>query len=94
MRNWLKLYVEMYTKQFKHVGDKYLGLKVLEFDHWCDSIKDGCKGDVMVLLGLNYAMDTHMMVHLKGNKLWTTLQGNLTQDQMAARCNFHLVYLG
>ena len=67
MRSWLKLYMDMYTKQFKHVGENYLKLKGLKFDHWRESIKDGHKGDVMCLLGLNYAMDTHTMVHLHGN---------------------------
>ena len=67
MRSWLKLYTYMYTKQFKHVGENYLKSKGLEFDHWRESIKDSCKGDVMCLLGLNYAMDTHTIVHLHGN---------------------------
>ena len=64
MGNWLKLYADMYAKQFKHVGEKYLKSKVLQFDHWRESIKDGCKGDVMCLLGLNYAIDMHTTVHL------------------------------
>ena len=93
MSNWLKLYADMYTNQFKHVCEKYLKSKFLEFDHWRESIKDGHKGDVMCLLGLNYAMDMHTMVHLHGNHLWSTLHRNFTHDQMAAKCNFHLAYL-
>ena len=94
MRNWLKLYADMYTKQFKCVCEKYLKSKVLNFNHWRESIKDGHRGDVMCLLGLNYAIDTHTMVHFQGNHLWGTLHGNFTHDQMASRCNFHLAYLG
>ena len=52
MQTWLKLYVDMYQHQFKRMGEEYLKLKVLDFDLWCDSTKDGCKGDIMDLLGL------------------------------------------
>ena len=67
MRSWLKLYMDMYTKQSKCVGENYLKWKGLEFDHWRESIKDSHKGDVMCLLGLNYDMDTPTIVHLHGN---------------------------
>ena len=94
MQTWLKLYVGMYWCQFKRVGEEYLKLKVLDFDLWHDSIKDGHKGDIMVLLGLNYLMGMHTMVHLSGNRVWSTLLGNLTHDELLNRCDFHLHYLG
>ena len=59
MRTWLKLYVDMYKQQFKQVGNEYLKSKGLDFDLWRDSIKDSRKGDVVVLLGLNYLMGMH-----------------------------------
>ena len=94
MRTWLKLYADMYKRQFMIVGEEYLNRKKLTFDLWRESIKDGCKGDVLVLLGLNYLMGSHTMVHLHGNRLWSTLQEKLNHDEMVSKCDFHLVYLG
>ena len=94
MRTWLKLYADMYKRQFMTVGEEYLNRKRLMFDLWRESIKDGCKGDVLVLLGLNYLMGSHTMVHLHGNRLWSTLQEKLNHDEMVLKCDFHLVYLG
>ena len=34
------------------------------------------------------------MVHLHGNRLWTTLHEKLNHDEMEMKCDFHLVYLG
>ena len=76
------------------VGEEYLNRKRQTFDLWRESIKDGCKGDVLVLLGLNYLMGSHTMVHLHGNRLWTTLHDKLNHDEMELKCDFHLVYLG
>ena len=94
MRTWLKLYADMYKRQFMTVGEEYLNRKRLMFDLWRESIKDGCKGDVLVLLGLNYLMGSHTMIHLHGNRLWTTLHDKLNHDEMELKCDFHLVYLG
>ena len=94
MRTWLKLYADMYKRQFMTVGEEYLNRKRLMFDLWRESIKDGRKGDVLVLLGLNYLMGSHTMVHLHGNRLWTTLYDKLNHDEMELKCDFHLVYLG
>ena len=94
MRTWLKLYADMYKRQFMTVGEEYLNRKRLTFDLWRESIKDGCKGVVLVLLGLNYLMGSHTMVHLHGNRLWTTLHDKLNHDEMELKCDFHLVYLG
>ena len=57
-------------------------------------MKDGCKGDILVLLGLNYLMGTHAMVHLHGNRLWTTWNEKNNHDGLEKKCDFHLVYLG
>ena len=94
MRTWLKLCADMYKQQFMTVGAEYLNRKRLTFDLWRESIKDGYKGDILVLLELNYLMGSHTMVHLHGNRLWTMLQEKLNHDEMEMKCNFHLVYLG
>ena len=34
------------------------------------------------------------MVHLHGNRLWTTLNEKNNHDELEKKCDFHLVYLG
>ena len=75
------------------MGKEYLKSKILDFDLWHDSIRDSHKGDIMVLLGLNYLMGTHTVVHLSGNHVWSTLPGSLSHDEMLNRCDFDLIYL-
>ena len=84
----------MYCRQFERVAANYLKSKVLEFDHWRESIKDRRKGDVMALLGLNYLMGTHTMVHLSGNRIGSTHRDNPPHDDIVNKCEFHLLYLG
>ena len=47
----------------------------------------------MVLPGLNYLMWTHTLVHLHENRLWSTLEGSHSHDEMVDKYEFHLVYL-
>ena len=40
-------------------------------------------------------LDTHILVHLKNNQLWTTIKNpSPNHDDLLKMCNFHLVYLG
>ena len=56
---------------------------------------DGCKGDVLALMGLCLLIEKHMMVHLKGGTIWTSLKVILaTHDEMIKQVDLHLVYLG
>ena len=94
MQTWLKLYVDMYHRQFNRVGAEYLKLKGLTFDLWRESSKDGRKGDILALLGLNYLMGIHTLIHLSGNRTWSTHHGNPPHDEIVDKCKFHLIYLG
>ena len=51
-------------------------------------------GRVPVNYALMQDLSVDIMVHLHGNCLWSTLHENFSHDQMAAKCNFHLAYLG
>ena len=69
--------------------------KGLTLDLWADNIEDGWKGDFLTLYGLNQMLDTHTLVHLKNNRLWTTIKNpSPNHDDLLKMCNFHLVYLG
>ena len=64
-------------------------------DSLLDSIVDGRKGDVLTLLGLCMLTECHVLVHLKGGKMWTSLQEVPSSHTLILKqVNLQLVYLG
>ena len=62
---------------------------------WAESIEDGQKDNFLTLYGLNLLLDSHTVVHLKDNELWTMIKNPpKNHDTLLNMCNFHLVYLG
>ena len=95
VREWLKIFVIMHKVQLAKKAKQYLKLKGLSIDTWSKSITDGCKGDVLVLFGLNLLMETHSVVHLANGQTWTTLamlSGVHSTDLQ--KCDLHLAYIG
>ena len=96
IRKWLKFFMTIvYYKNFECAGYHCLTPEGLTLDLWADSIEDGWKGDFLALYCLNLMLDTHTVVHLNNNRLWTTIK-NPPKDHnsLLAMCNFHLIYLG
>ena len=84
----------VYHKNFEIAGHHCLEPKGLTLDLWSNSIEDGQKGDFLSLYGLNLLLDTHTLVHLNNNQIWTTIKNPpKSHDDLIAMCNFHLVYL-
>ena len=74
MREWLHyLITVVYKVHFRQIGFTYLAKKGLDLDLWAESIKDGRHPDFSVLLALNTLLETHAIVHINENKIWTTL---------------------
>ena len=96
MRCWLHYFItEVYKSHFKHVGFNYLAKKGLDIDLWVESIKDGCRPDFFTLFTLNMLLEMHVTVHIKDNKIWTSMDNPLDNHQdLLDRCEYHLVYLG
>ena len=96
IRWWLKFFMlTVYPKNFEIAGHYCLAPKGLTLDIWADSIEDGRKGDFLTLYGLNLMLDSHTIVHLHNNKLWTTVKDcALNHDEILCLCTFHLAYLG
>ena len=94
IRRWLKFFMMMvYPKNFECAGYHCLTVKGLTLDIWSDTIEDGRKGDFLSLYGLNMMLDTHTVVHLSNDRLWTTIQNPpKNYDMLLAMYNFHLVY--
>ena len=62
---------------------------------WMDSTIDSRKGDVLTLPALCVFVEKHAVVHLKNNKIWTSLKNNPPNHNTALnQVNLHLVYLG
>ena len=75
IRRWLKIFMTtVYPKDFECAGYHCLTPKGLTLDLWSDSIKDGQKGDFTSLYGLNLMLNTHTVIHLSNNRLWTTIK--------------------
>ena len=85
----------VYPRNFEVAGHHCLTPKGLTLDIWVDGIEDGWKNDFLALHGLNLMLDMHTIVHLKNDRLWTTIKNrSLSYDELLKMCNFHLVYLG
>ena len=64
-------------------------------DSWLDSVTDGCKGDVLTLLELCMLVEKHVLVHLKGGNIWSSLKTIPPKHPDALKqVDLHLVYLG
>ena len=69
--------------------------KGLDLDLWAESIKDGHHPDFFTLFALNALLETHAVVHIGSNKIWTTMNNPPgDHDLLIERCEYHLVFLG
>ena len=96
MRCWLHYFVtKVYNSHFKWVGFNYLVKKGLDLDLLAESIKDECYPNFFTLFTLNLLLETHVAVHIKDNKIWTSMDNPPDNHQyLLDRCEYHLVYLG
>ena len=95
MREWLHYFVTVvYKTHFKWIGFNYLGSKGLSLELWAESIKDGRRPDFLVLLTLNALLETHAVVHIANDNMWTTMN-NPPDDhnQLLECCEYHLIFL-
>ena len=97
MRAWLHLFVHLHKHYFDHIASTYLKRKGLSLDNWLDSVQEGCKGDVLTLLGLCLLVEKHVLVHLSKGMLWNSLKDLMDlqmHDDMIKKMDLHMVYLG
>ena len=95
MCQWIGYYVKQHKSQIHLKVKDYLESKKLTLDDWLRCVGEGCRGDILCVYVLSIATGVHTMVHLKNNKIWSTLQNRpTTHEEMVNRCEKHLVYLG
>ena len=95
MRTWLHLFVRLHKHSLNSMAKIYLDRKGLTLNNWLDSVQDGCKGDVLVLLGLCMLIEKHAVVHLHDGSFWSSLKDYKdSHDETLSKSDLHLIYLG
>ena len=95
LRRYFAYYVNLYPRQITQKVNNYLNSKKLTLDEWLKSIKDGRRGDILCVYLLSMATGSHTVVHMKHNKVWSTLKDRpASHDELIQKCDKHLVYLG
>ena len=95
MRRWISYYVRQYPKQIITKAKPYLDSKKLTLEDWLRCVKDGRCGDILCMFLLSLSTGVHTVVHLKNNKLWSTLKTiPATHSELLNICDQHLAYLG
>ena len=92
---YLAYYVTLYPRQITQKVNNYLNSEKLTLEEWLKSIKDGRRGDILCVYLLSMATGSHTVVHMKHNKVWSTLKDRpASHDELIQQCDKHLVYLG
>ena len=95
LHRYLAYFVNLYPKQITQKVNTYLESKKLTLDEWLKSVKDGRRGDILCVFLLSMATASHTAVHLKHNKIWSTLNHKpSSHDELMRQCDKHLAYLG
>ena len=64
-------------------------------EDWLRCVSDGRHGDILCVYLLSLSTSVHMVVHLRNNKLWSTLKTiPATHSELLNICDQHLAYLG
>ena len=92
LQRYIAYYVNLYPKQITQKVSKYLDSKKPTLNEWLKSVK---RGDILCVYLLSMATGTHTAVHMRNNKVWSTLEDMPTShDELILQCDKHLVYLG
>ena len=73
MKSWLGFFITVHHWFFTGRACMYLKSKGLKLDEWIESIKQGHCADILALYGLCLLTDSHCVVHLSHNRLWSSL---------------------
>ena len=74
LQRYIAYYVNLYPKQITQKVSKYLDSKKLMLNEWLKSVKEGRRGDILCVYLLSMATGTHTAVHMRNNKVWSTLE--------------------
>ena len=95
MRTWTGFFVRQYRTKISQRVKPYLDSKKLSLDDWLLSVKQGQRGDIMLVYILSIMKGLHMCIHLKNSKTWSTLRAvPIHHTELMCRCDIHLMYFG
>ena len=95
MRRWISYYTKQYPKQIIAKVQPYLNSKKLTLEDWLRCVREGRRGGIMCVFLLSLSTGVHTVVHLKNNKLWSTLKTiPASHSEILKICDQHLAYLG
>ena len=95
MRTWTGFFVRQYRTKISKRVKPYLDSKKLNLDDWLMSVKQGRRGDIMLIYILSIMKCIHMCIHLKNGKTWSTLRAiPIHHTELICICDIHLTYFG
>ena len=94
-RTWTGFFVRQYRTKISQRVKPYLDSKKLSLDDWLMSVKQGQRGDIMLVYILSIMKGLHTCIHLKNGKTWSTLRAiPIHHMELMHRCDIHLTYFG
>ena len=95
MRNWIRLYTMTNKKKLEQLSRNFLDSTNTNLTAWIKDLRGGTKGNLLSLYLLSFLTGTHCCIHLKQNKIWSTLKEKPpTHLELMQRCSVHLAYMG
>ena len=95
MRTWTGFFVRQYRIKISKRVKPYLDSKKLNLDDWLMSVKQGRRGDIMLIYILSIMKGIHTCIHLKNGKTWSTLRSvPIHHTELICICDIHLTYFG
>ena len=91
--SWFGFFVTVHPWFFISRASMYFKSKGLKLHEWMESIKASRQGDILVLYGLCLLTDSHCVVHLYRNHIWSSLEYVPENHTiLMARCEILLHY--
>ena len=93
MRTWTGFFIRQYRTKISQRVKPYLDSKKLSLDDWLMSVKQGRRGDIMLVYILSIMKGLHTCIHLKNGKTWSTLRAvPIHHMELMHRYDIHLMY--
>ena len=95
MRTWTGFFVRQYRTKLSKRVKPYLESKKLSLDDWLMSVKQGRRGDILLVYVLSIMKGLHTCIHLRNGITWCTLRAvPVHHTELMGRCDIHLGYFG
>ena len=90
----MRCFVLTHRKFVNKAASKYLSEHSLKLQEWAKDVNKGCTADILALVLLCTATDTHCFVHTRSGYGTTLANNPQSHTEYSQRCNLHLSYVG